>query len=316
MKVSGGEGRALRKKIREELERSKPKSGSGLPSGAGGFLSMESQLESGALGLSIAGTGLTIGEVADLTLKNGTDKPVQVNLPPMVLVSRSGATQHYVVPGGQVVTVQPGEKVTLPLSGMCISRSKPPVAEGIATDLYVQLASGVTVYPAPSGNLSVPTMVVGGVAALPEGEGNPQPADIKTPVEGGPAFTPDQVATLLTRASAINQAVEELQANGNLDAIPYPDPVKRQEAAEQWATWADPIMSEITGEDPADKEDLKETVMKQIPPGVELTPEQDEQIQTGIDSIWGAIELTGSKAKSIASEESPFTGTNPTLKEF
>lgn len=288
--VTGREGRALRRLIREALERTKPKS---LGGSMGGFLGTSLLLDlvrSGTLALQLEGTGETIGDVARARLTNTGETPVRVAIPPMVLVSISGQSQHYAVPDGQTVTIAPESTVTVPLDGVCISRSKPPVKNGVQDELYAQLPGGTALHPTP-----------------PRGELTGLPS-------GKPAFTPSEVDTILAASNAIQDTVDELLEKGELNGIPYKDKEQKRETAQQWATWADPTLSEITGEKPATTEDLSKTVTRQVPNPDSLSAPQKEALERGITAIWDAIQLTGEAAKSTPETRTPFQLVNPTLK--
>jgi hypothetical protein len=346
--AGGKDARKMRKAIRKALEETAPKTSSS----SGGFLSsapLGGLLNSGVVAMGLAGTGQTIGEVADLSLTNQGPHPVKVAVPPMVLVSRSGKSQHYAAPNGQVVSIEPGATVVVPIEGMCISRSKPPVGGGVAGELYGMNRAGQPLFPwggpqiadggAPGGTATSTTPPPGEVVPGRPGTVSDTPGGTATPSTpgstpggspasgtpgstpgsdgggGSPAFGPDQVATILEVAKGIQEAAKKMQEDGAFEKIPYKDPEQQVETVEQWLTWSNPEISEITGETPATKEDLSTTVTKQIPKDVELTPVQQEQIDVGIDTIWGAIELTGTAAKDIQDESELFERVDPTAKE-
>jgi hypothetical protein len=93
------------------------------------------QISENKIKIDTVGTGETIGHVADLVIENLTDQPIECAIPPMVLESRSGKSQHYESRGGKTVEVAPHQKKTVPLDGVCLARNKPPVSKGVGGDL-------------------------------------------------------------------------------------------------------------------------------------------------------------------------------------
>jgi hypothetical protein len=96
------------------------------PQPAGGA-ALATLTASGKVKTDIAGTGETIGHVADLKIQNLTDQPLTCAIPPMILESVSGKNQHYACPRGQTVALNPQETKTVPMNGVCLNRNKPPV---------------------------------------------------------------------------------------------------------------------------------------------------------------------------------------------
>lgn len=83
------------------------------------------------------GTGETIGHVAKLKIENLTDAALTVVIPALVLESRSGKNQDYACPEGETVEVPPHRTETVPLKGVCLVRTRPPVGEGVGGDLAI-----------------------------------------------------------------------------------------------------------------------------------------------------------------------------------
>jgi len=111
----------------------------------------------------------------------------------------------------------------------------------------------------------------------------------------------DRSDRMLRIAETVYQAADELEEDGKLKEIPYKDPKKRKEIVEQWATWV--RISEVTGDPPPTKDDLKKVVEKQVG---KVPPDKQKKIDEGIDTIFEKIELTTEKAKDLdkaASEE-------------
>lgn len=117
--------------------------------------------------------------------------------------------------------------------------------------------------------------------------------------DGDSRIPDDNADKFLNIATSIFQAADELLKGGDLKEIPYKDPEKKKDIVVQWATWADPEISEMTGVPPATKEDLKKVVYKQVEEKGPMTPKTKEKVDEGIDTIFEKIELTTKKAKDL-----------------
>src|SRR5438105_4615882 len=104
----------------------------------------------------------------------------------------------------------------------------------------------------------------------------------------------DRSDRMLRIAETVYQAADKLEEDGKLKEIPYKDPKKRKEIVEQWATWV--RISEVTGDPPPTKDDLKKVVGKQVG---KVPPDKQKKIDEGIDTIFEKIELTTEKAKDL-----------------
>lgn len=222
------------------------------------------------LKMVLAGTGETIGRIATLTLTNPGDKPVTAKIPPLLLISRSGKSQHYAAPFAQSVSIAPGKSKVVPLEGVCISRSKPPVAKGQSGELIAQDAEGQQ-------------------ATEPKTQGQAE----------GPAISAAQTAKILKATAAYYQAAEKLEKKGAYKKMPYSQPKKQQEIAVQWGVWSDPEVAKITGEKPAAKADLAKTIYKQAEEQGPVTPAMKKKLETGITDIFTSIQLTSKVAKDL-----------------
>ena len=98
-------------------------------------------------------------------------------------------------------------------------------------------------------------------------------------------------------AESVYDAADKLEEDGKLKEMPYKDPKKRKEIVEQWATWI--RTSEVTGDPPPTKDDLKKVVEKQVG---KVPPDKQKKIDEGIDTIFDKIELTTEKAKDLEKE--------------
>lgn len=230
----------------------------GVTPGGGTFGALVS---GGQLAVNIIGTGETIGEVADVRIDNLSDQSVSFSIPPVVLESRSGKNQDYVVPQSENVALKPNESKTFPMRGVCVNRHNPPVGKGIGGDLAMN---------DPTGDI---------------------PRDEHSHLKR------DDSDKLLRIAKSKYDAADKLEDDGKLKDMPYKDKEKRKEIVEQWSTWTDPRISEIEGGPPATKDDLKKVVYKQIPH--EMTTDEKKKVDKGIDTIFDKIELTTKKAKDL-----------------
>src|ERR1700730_6868529 len=103
--------------------------------------SLGSLVASGKVKVESAGTGETIGHIADLKIQNLTDQPLTCVISPMILESGSGQNQHYACPSGQSVALNPQQTKTVPINGVCLNRNKPPVGKGVSGDLVMNEAN-------------------------------------------------------------------------------------------------------------------------------------------------------------------------------
>ncbi|MFZ3376819.1 MAG: hypothetical protein WA183_14830 [Chthoniobacterales bacterium] len=239
-----------------------------MPGVTPGGPTLASLASTGRIAVSFTGTGETIGPVAMLTLQNLTDEPINCAIPPMVLESGSRKNQDYVCPKGQSVAIGPHGTATVPMDGVCVNRSKPPVGKGVGGDLVMN-------------------------------DGNPN-----VPANANSHVSPRGANKLLGLCTAKYDAVDKLQKDGTLKDLPYKDKQKQKDICVQWSTWSDPRICEITGAQPATKDDLKKVVYKQVEEQGPLTPDKKKKIDQGIDTIFDKIELTSEKAKDLEKPES------------
>ena len=117
--------------------------------------------------------------------------------------------------------------------------------------------------------------------------------------DGDSKISRDKAHDLLRIAKSKYDAADKLEDDGLLKEIPYKDKKKRKEIVEQWSTWMDPRISEVTGAPPATKDDLKKVVYKQVEEKGPMTPETKKKVDQGIDTIFEKVELTTEKAKDL-----------------
>jgi hypothetical protein len=245
--------------------------------------SLGSLVASGKVKVESAGTGETIGHIADLKIQNLTDQPLTCAISPMILESSSGQNQHYACPSGQNVALNPQQTKTVPINGVCLNRNKPPVGKGVSGDLVMN-------------------------------EANPA-----IPQNSNAHLVATDANRLLRICASKYEAAEQLQKSGALKNLPYHDPQKQKDIAVQWSTWTDPVICQMTGSPPATKEDLRKVVYKQVTGP--MTTAKKKKVDEGIDAIFSAVELTSAKAKDLEktpSAEVALTGEagkGPTIEE-
>jgi len=235
----------------------------------------------GKLKLEFSGTGKTIGHVMDVKLINLTGTPIEVALPPMLLVSASRDSQDYAAPSGQTANVGGGASVTVPIIGVCLIRTRPAVGEGVTGETIAMTSNGESLNSLPEDFVS--------------SEEQQEELGI---------FTTENVGELLIIAESYFIAAEELQDEGKLEAIPYPDPKKKEEIVVEWGVWADPEIATILDQEPATQEDLGEVINDQVAEQFEdeVPPAVQEKVDIGIVDIFASVELTQERAKKIRQE--------------
>ncbi len=221
------------------------------------------------------GTGRSIGHVADLRIRNLTGARLAVPVPAMVLESRSRRFQDYACPRGQMVSLAAHGTRTVPLDGVCLVRTKPPVRKGVTGELIVC-------------------------------DGDPA-----SPRDPESRFTAKEAGKLTRVAKSYGDAAEKLERQGAFQDMPFREPKKRKETVTQWGVWSDPNIAKITRSKPATKQDFKKTIIRQAEKKEPLTPEKREELDRGIDEIFQDIQLTTKEAKTLE-EPDPFASVEMT----
>jgi len=113
-------------------------------------------------------------------------------------------------------------------------------------------------------------------------------------------YSREESKTILETTERYFAAAEKLQREGALDQIPYDDPQVQIETVVQWGVWQDSSISQTTEEIPATKEDLTSTIQDQIDAkeDSDLTPQQESQIDQGVEDIWAAVDLTAKNVEA------------------
>ena len=219
------------------------------------------------------GTGETIGHVADFEVANLTDQPLNFLIPPLVLGSKTGKTQDYVCVRSEDFMIAAHEIKIAPVYGVCLERNIPPLGKGVTGD-YVLNTGDATI-----------------------------------PVNRDWRISPKGTSDLLRIAESKYQAVDKLEDDGAFKNFPYQNKQEQKDIATQWSVWSDPRICQITGTQPATKEDFEKVVYKQVEQHGPITPETKKKIDKGDDAMWNGIQLTSAKAKDL---EQPDQSANQT----
>lgn len=212
------------------------------------------------------GTGETIGHIADLVVENLTDETISCLIPPVILESNGGQEQDYACPEGESIDLPPHRTTAVPMNGVCLVRSKPPVGKGVSGKLAINDGD-------PTGDRS-----------------------------DHPRLSAKRARHLLRIAESKYKAAEKLQHDGALKKFPYYDKQQQEDILVQWSIWTDARVSE-GGPPAATKEDLKKVVYKQIEEHGPMAPGKKKKVDEGIDTIFEKIELTTEKAKDLEKPE-------------
>ena len=233
--------------------------------------SLSALASAGKIEVTTIGTGRSIGHVADLRIANLTGERMVVLVPAMLLESRSHRFQHYACPHAQSVSLAGHSNRTVPLDGVCLVRTKPPVDQGVTGELIVC-------------------------------DGNPT-----SPRDPDSSFTAKEAGKLTRVAKSYCDAAEKLEREGAFQGMPYREPKMRKEIATQWGVWSDPKIATITHGKRATKQDFKRTIIRQAEKKEPLTEEKRQELDRGIDELFKQVQLTGKEAKHLE-EPDPFAG--------
>lgn len=249
------------------------------------------------------GTGRTTGHIADLSVTNTTDKPVSITAGPSFIPSK-GKYQSYVVTASDPVTIEPGATADIPLQGYCADifaepvpsdEALPPVSEWITPEESLPLpASGQ--HP-PFGSGWKPRPDGSGIATFP-GTDTPFPYTIdghKHPAAFG--------SLAMDALNRITQAYTELQ--GTIQTPFSGNPAKERESVIQQTFWI--YTASLAGRE-YKMEDFAHNTLEQYAAatdkdGQDISDEEKEKLETGIEQFWGSFQATGVQAKVLADVE-------------
>ena len=239
------------------------------------------------------GTGRTTGHIADLTVRNNSDQPVE--LPPaMFYLPSDGKHQGYVarpVPGH---VIAPGAVANVPVDGYCSSVHRPPIPAGEA----IPPLEDWIVATGESGPVEIPAVddpMAPGQALVP-GTDTPMPRAVSLDDEPMTA-----VPLLFAAITEIERVTVELQEDGELRTPFSSNPDREREAVNQQTFWL--FVSELENE-PYTREDFTQRLEAQYEdrtgiPVAEASDEDRERLEQGADDFWDAFELVGAEAKVI-----------------
>ncbi|HLF63060.1 MAG TPA: hypothetical protein VI603_04895 [Saprospiraceae bacterium] len=284
------------------------------------------------------GTGQTTGHIANLSVTNNGDVPLDV-IPQIFFIPSEGQYQSYVgrIPEG--ITVPPKGTVSIPVNGYCADVTNPPIPAGTSLpplDTWVpvldpSLPSEIPHPTTPAGGSKppmegIPFFVIdsdpvkpftpSSVPGITTSPGfKPQPTsstDITTtwpgtdiPVGGTfiPGTKPEIIAPVLVGALVlIEYATEAIQRDGQFPTPFSPDPVREREAIIQQTFW---IYTAALEGKKYEKEDFSDNVYDQFENSTgktvaALPPEQKKEVDNGITDFWNTFQATGVQAKVLA----------------
>ena len=233
----------------------------GAPPPPPAFPSLLSFRATGRLEVVTAGCGNSTGHVADLRLRNLTADSLRVEVPPLLLESRSGKFQHYACPFGQTIRIAAQGTATVPLEGLCLIHARPAVGNGVTGEL------------------------------LPN-DGNPN-----LPRPAGSHFTSTDARKLLRVAESYYLASQELERRGAYRHLPYRDSQTRTKVATQVGVWQDPQVAKLTGTKPVTKQEIEHACVDEQENKQPFTPETKEKLEQGVEEVSKAVTLTTQEAK-------------------
>lgn len=250
----------------------------------------------GSLLLAAKGTGRTTGHIAELTIQNLTDQRILIN-PGAVFIPSTGKDQPYIVPEIPQVVVPPKSTITLPIEGYCVDVRRPPVGDGAPMP---PVTSWTPVVPRPPGWTPSPENGWSG-----QGPGNVLIPGTDTPLDYtiDPDTYPGEAGPVLLDAlTHIIRAYDELKADGQITTPFSNNPPREREAVIQQTFWI--FAASLTGE-PYARDEFRESTFRQFTevtgiPEEEISPEQEEKIDQGVDHFWQSFEATGVKAKILS----------------
>jgi hypothetical protein len=236
--------------------------------------SVSSPVSGDQIKIETIGTGETIGHVADFKIENLTGQPLNFLIPPLVLGSKNGKTQDYVCVHWGDFMIAAHEIKIAPVYGVCLERNIPPLDKGVTGDYVVNTG------------------------------------DTTIPVNRDWRISSKGTSDLLRIAESKYQAVDKLEGDGAFKNFPYQNKQEQKDIATQWSVWSDPRICQITGAQPATKEDFEKVVYKQVEQHGPITPETKKKIDQADDAMWSGIQLASAKAKDIEKRDES-AGTPP-----
>jgi hypothetical protein len=293
------------------------------------------------------GTGRTTGHIADLTVSNPTDQPVQVHIGNQnAFIPSAGGYQPYIVPYIPVISLQPGETKSIPIIGYCTDIRMPPVPSGVgmpAPGSWFTVPSSTST-PSSPGDVVVPTYLtlsipdatelvgsLNSVATTPSSQ-NADCMDVFIPpgplipgtnqpfpsVFGGQSIPEVSAPIMFDALNRITHQYDTLKAQGTITTPFSGNPEKEREAVIQQTFWIYSAL--IGGEKKYTKEDFTENTVRQFEQNTgmnfdSITTQQQDRVNAGVDDFWNTFEAVGVAAKILSTP--PSTPVNvPAMSDF
>lgn len=293
------------------------------------------------------GTGRTTGHIGDYFCRNPTRDSLTIRLGeggPLYIPSRDGF-QPYVVPAPPVITLAPGQELSVPVYGYCIDIHRPPVGDGGAmpsVSEWVSTARTPTPIPTiPAGHpmVQVPVLmapsldeVADSLSRLPPppamagwdcpeltASGYPLIPGTEIPVRFPLRSETDPgaaVPILIEALDRIMQATDRLYEGEAIDTPFRNDRDREREAVIQQTYW---MYTARLRDEPYWREDFQDRTRDQFETATgrsfeSLPPEQKAQLDQGVDDFWNTFQAVGVEAKVLPARPpvTPDTG----IREF
>lgn len=297
--------------------------------------------------LRAKGTGRTTGHIADFYYRNTTRESLTILLGeggPLYIPS-SGKDQPYVIPDPPLINLAPGQERSVPVYGYCVDIHRPPVADGVAMPSVskwvstVRTPTSIPTIPAGHRLVQVPVRmapsieeVTGVLSRLPPppimaGWDCPEPIISDYPLIPGTVIPvrfplrsetdPGAAVPILIEAlDRIMQATDRLYDREAIDTPFRNDRDREREAVIQQTFW---MYTARLRDEPYWREDFLDRTRDQFETTTgrsfeSLPPEQQKQLDKGVDDFWNTFQAVGVEAKVLPTRPpvTPDTG----IREF
>jgi hypothetical protein len=266
-------------------------------------------------------TGKTTGQIGAIPVTNNSDNPISIKAQTAIIFSNRGWQGFFSRIPGQ--TIQPGQTISVPVTGYCTDVHKPPppagtslpsidtwipvrdslIPEGTGPDEFI-LVTGKEMEPFSPDDIPI-------IIALPgytKKKQNPDdPFIITWPGTDSLVYgtfdiskNEKEIAPLIVNVVIrIEKATIEMVSDSLINTPFSNDGDREKETIIQQTLWR--YMADLTGEK-YDKDDFSERIISQYEENTE-TKIEDAPVETvarlekGVDDFWGAFELVGAKAK-------------------
>lgn len=250
-----------------------------------------------------AGSGRTTGRIGVVSVTNTTGQPLAITVGPCFIPSDK-KHQSYVVTESAPVPIAAGETASIPLQGYCADiftspvpagAPLPPVSEWITAGESLPLPTPGGALPPESGWRPNPGNTGG--ATFP-GTDIPFPYTIDS--HKHPAAFGSIAMDALDRVSS---AYDVLQ--GSIQTPFSGNPEKERETVIQQTFWI--YTASLTGRD-YKVEDFARNAYAQFASAAgkdeeDVSEEEKEKLQDGVDLFWSSFQATGAEAKVLAGED-------------